>query len=131
MIRSSSLIIAVAMATGGCFDPIPQGPSTITGTYTLQTVNGAALPTTKPGTNVEILNDTITIYGPGNYAHYGNSRTTVNGQATTSRTSMTGTWGALGTSVTFVPVSGTQRVALVEGTTMTFVEAGVTSVYRK
>jgi hypothetical protein len=106
------------------------GSSTITGSYTLRTVNGSNLPYTVAGTGTEIVDETITLHEGFTYIKSGHTRTTTNGQMTTTNDS--GSYGLQGTSITFTSNAGGQGTpALIDGNKLTIVKAGVTSVYRK
>jgi hypothetical protein len=129
-----AILLAAAMAA--CFEDYPSQVSTVNGAYSLRTINGAALPATMPGGvgTTEILDDVITLYQGGTFVESGHSRTTIDGETTNATITGTGNYGLLGTSVTLDfdgAGDGPVRVGSIEGNTMTFVEAGVTSVFRK
>ena len=109
MIRRAIVLALALLAVGGCGDDGPLN-STATGAYALRTVNGSALP----------------------YAGTAHRRSMVNGQLATQTIETTGTYSFFGTSVTLrVNETGLQRLGTISGTSMTFVESGTTSVYRK
>lgn len=118
-----------------CGDNTPTGASTVTGTYTLRTVNGAALPYTMSQTatsKVELLDDAISLYQGGTYSTVSHVRTTTNGTPVTETREGAGTYILLGTSITLVTSDrSSQRLATGDATSMTFVESGVTQIYRK
>ncbi len=129
------LIALAAVSCLACEDAVTQAGGTVAGLYTLRTVNGAALPYTVPGagtTKTEILADSIQINAIGTFSRAQHLRVTTSGQPAQSAVRLTGTYTLQGTSITFRNnEDGGQSVALGNATTMTFIEAGVTSVFSK
>ena len=127
-------IVAAALLLSGC-DSGVTGASATTGTYTLRSVNGASLPATISGSGAnktEIMDDKFILYEGNTYQETGTMRVTVNGTASTVPISETGSYQTLGTSMTFLNSAGTrQRVALGDGSKITFVENGLSLVFRK
>ncbi|MEO8193131.1 MAG: hypothetical protein ABI681_04720 [Gemmatimonadales bacterium] len=127
------LVVAFCFA---CFEG-QVGSSTITGAYTLRTINGAPLPYTVSGSGeatTEIIDDVITLYQGGTYSEVGHSRTTVNGHVTNETSSDTGNYAlGFGTSVTLRSnnLGSTTLVNIEDGSTMTMVKAGMAKVFRK
>jgi hypothetical protein len=121
----------VSLAVMACFEDYPTQVGTVTGSYWLRTVNGAALPYTSPGSGAALVGDTITLYQGGTFVW--KTVTRPSGASADALTTAGGSYGLLGTSITFTfPLKGNeQRVAQISGDAMTFVEAGVTSIYRK
>jgi hypothetical protein len=111
------------------------GTSSVTGTYTLRTINGSSLPYTLPGggtTKTEILDDVLNLYQGNTYAESGHSRVTVNGQVTDQTISEAGSYSVFGTSITFTSGDGRRtRLSNADSESIIFVEAGVTSVFKK
>jgi hypothetical protein len=129
-----ALIAFVAALSLACFDEGVTGSSTVTGTYTLRTVNGSPLPYTIPGggaVKTEIVSDTITLFQGGTFARARDSRITENGQVTMQSATETGSYSLLGTSITLNSVTGKATLGIINGNAMTIVEAGVTSVFSK
>jgi hypothetical protein len=119
----------------GCLGEGITGSSTVTGTYTLRTMNGSPLPYTIPGSGTdktEIMSDAITLFQGGTYARERHSRVTVSGQVTNETVMEGGTYNLFGNSIS-MRLSGTGPIvqAVINGNTMTFVEDGVTSVFSK
>ena len=120
----------------GCFDDGGiVGSSTVTGTYTLRSINGAPLPYTISGSGTnktEIVSESITLFRGDTYARERITRITVNGQASSDTTTEGGSYSLFGTSIS-MRASGTGPLiqAVINGNTMTFVEAGLTSVFSK
>ena len=128
----TALIVSLSLA---CLGEGVTGSSSVTGSYTLRTINGAPLPYTISGsgtTSTEIIRDVITLYQGNTYARSRDSRTTVNGQTTNESTAETGSYGLFGTSITFQNgVTGESTLGNINGNTMTIVKSGMTSVYTK
>lgn len=129
-------MLAVASAAlAGCFDESGVvGSATVAGHYALTTVNGAGLPWTTSNTGstkVEVLADTLHLYQGGTYAETGSTRMTVNGTATVAPIAKTGSYGFVGTSITFSPNGSAVYLAQYSNATISVVEANVTRVYVK
>ena len=127
-------LVAIAALFVGC-DSGVTGVSSITGDWSLRTVNGTSLPFTISGSGAnktEILDDVITLYEGLTFQETKHQRVTANGQASTVMLTETGAYTLFGTSITLVGNSGGDaRRGLIEGSTMTIVENGMTSAYRK
>ena len=126
------LVVAGSVA---CFDDSIVGSPTVTGTYTLRTINGSPLPyvLAQTGTSItEVLDGAIALHEGSTYTRSGHLRITENGQATMVSTPATGTYSLFGNSISFRSnAGGGDAVAIIDGNTMTFVDAGMTSVFRK
>jgi hypothetical protein len=134
------IVIAAVLAglsgpLSACMDGDVVGSSTVTGSYVLRTVNGSPLPYTIAGTGTdktEILDDAITLFQGGGYSESGHTRVTVNGQVTNTTNTESGSYSLFGTSVSLASSGAPHsRVATIQANTMTIVEAGRTSVFRK
>src|SRR5688500_203154 len=127
--RSVILGFVVACSVA-CFDDSIVGSSTVSGTYTLRTVNGSPLPyvlSETATTKTELLDRAITLHEALTYIESGHLRTTENGEATTVTTQKSGSYALLGNSVAFSSnTGGPTTIALVDGNTMTFVEPDMT-----
>jgi hypothetical protein len=127
-------IFMAAISVAGC-DSGVTGASATTGTYQLRTINGQSLPYAISGSGsnkTEIVDDKFILYEGNTYQESGTMRVTVNGTASTTAISETGSYGTLGTSMTFTNSAGTrQRVAIGDGSKITFVENGLSYVFRK
>jgi hypothetical protein len=128
----AGLVVALMAA---CFGGSMTGSSTITGEYTLRTVNGAPLPYTlsQSGTSkTEVVQDAITLFQGGTFARARQIRLTSNGQVTNQSENDTGAYTIFGTSLSLRSnATGQSTLATISGNTMTVVEAGVVSVYSK
>ena len=111
------------------------GVKTITGSWSLRTVNGAALPFTVSGSGAnktEITDDVITLFEGFTYQEVIQQRITTNGTAATTTITETGSFSTFGTSVTLNSNSRIDaRRGLIEGNTMTIVENGMVQAYKK
>ena len=128
------LVAVVLIAAVACDDGIV-GSSTVTGDYTLRTINGAPLPYTITGSGAnktEILDDVITLFQGFTYSETIISRLTVNGQAMNETRLKTGAFSLFGTSIILNSNDGSmERRGTINANTMTIVEAGKISVLRK
>lgn len=129
-------LLALAMLFSvACFDDYSTGVGTVTGAYTLRTINGAALPYTynvDATTQKEIIDDIITLFSGGSYSRVQHATITVAGQTTGQTNTEGGAYVLLGTSVTLNPSpSGRSTVTTIEGKTMTLVESGITWSFMK
>jgi hypothetical protein len=132
MVRGALGLLLVAAV--GCFDDSITGSSTVTGTYTLRTVNGSPVPYTVPASGpgvTEIVSGSIVLYKTTVYARDGLSRTTLNGQVTEEHASETGNWTIEGTRISLRGATGTVTETLITGNDMTIVNPGMTLVFRK
>lgn len=122
------LLFAIA-----CSDDDIAGSSTTTGGYTLRTVNGAGLPfTITSGTDAGtvIVDDVINLYQGGTFAGTRHTRAAASGPIETRNE--TGTYTLFGTSITFrVNETGQTKLAIGDGTRMTFTEQGMAMIYSK
>ena len=130
------LLIALLIVTSaGCLNEDVVGSSTATGVYTLRTMNNSSLPYTvseSGGTKTEVLADSITLYQRATYAETARVRATTNAQVTTETREDAGAYTFFNISVTLTSGRGrAERRGKIEATTMTIVEAGLTSVYKK
>lgn len=132
--RTASMVLVVALSLA-CSDDGVTGSSTVTGTYTLRTINGSPLPYTVPGSGAvktEILSDAITLFQGGTFGRVRDSRVTDNGQVLFRSETETGSYTLLGTSITLNSiVTGKPTLATINGNIMTIVEPGATSVFSK
>jgi hypothetical protein len=130
VLLSLAMLVSVA-----CFDDYSTGVGTVTGAYTLRTVNGAALPYTynvDATTQKQIIDDMITLFSGGSYSRTQHANTIVSGQTTSQTNTESGTYQLLGTSVTLNPTpSGRSTVTTIDGRTMTLVESGITWTFMK
>lgn len=129
------LASAILALTIGCYDQKPNGGESVSGAYTLRSVNAAPLPVTTSATEatrIELLDDSYTLYDGSTYAKLGHIRTTVNGTATGTAVSEAGSFVSLGTSLYFHAAgSSVEIIAIYSSNTLTFTDAGKRFVYTK
>jgi hypothetical protein len=130
--RKGYLILVVLLAA--C-DSGVTGIATVTGNWTLRTVNDSPLPYTLSGSGAnktEIVDDIIMFFEGSTYSETIHTRVTVNGTESIVTTNETGNYSLFGTSVTLTRNSGAlARRGLIEGNTMTIVENGLVQDYKK
>lgn len=108
--------IFTAVLTSGCFGGGVTGTSTVNGTYTLQTVNGAALPYAVPGNSakLEIVSEVLNLYEGFTYEVSGQTRSMVGAQMSVQPTTENGTFALQSNAIFFRNVISS--VPLVAGT---------------
>ena len=130
-----ALFFLAAVSCLACLDDNIVGSSTVTGSYTLKTINGSPLPFTITGSGAnktEVVDDVITLFQGFTYSESTTSRITVNGQATNETKSRTGAFSLFGTSFILSSNDGSlERRGTISGNTMTIVEPGKVSVLSK
>lgn len=129
--RKLFVLAALALAAA-CGDST--SPSSVSGTYNLQTVNGAALPYVFQAANPkqELVSEQLVLTANGAFTFNDVIRVTNTGSApTTTPTSDSGTYTLNGNSIVF-SFSGTSSIAgSIAGTTLTIFDSGLTAVYVK
>jgi hypothetical protein len=126
------LVFAATVACGGDSSTSPS--ASVTGTYTLKSVNGSQLPFTvfDFGTEkYEILDDAVILSEGGTWTESGTDRSTLNGQATTSTITDAGTYTLNGTAITFVSAQTGTTNGSVSSNTLTITDQGIVAVYQK
>ena len=105
-------MLAMTVAMAGCGDDDdPSGPTEITGTYTLRTVNGASLPFTlwteaEAGFKREITGGSVTLNANGTYSDAFAIRDTEDGVVTTDTETSSGTYVRTGNTIAFTESNG-------------------------
>lgn len=129
------LLGVVTVCSVACLDEGMTGSSTVTGIYTLRTINGSPLPYTISGSGAnktELASDAIILFQGGTYSRERQLRITTNGQLTHESTTEGGSYTLLGTSIAMRAAgTGPQVLATINGNTMTIVDAGTTAVFSK
>jgi hypothetical protein len=132
MRRFVALLAFAALAA--CGGDSSTSPGVVTGTYSLQSVNGSPLPFTViqiGADKYEIISDVIVLNEGGSFSETTNDRTTQNGVVTTSTITDAGTYTLTGTAITLVSTqSGTINGSVNNGT-LTLTDQGVVAVYAK
>jgi len=99
------LIAMLALATLVACGDNSTNPNTdsISGTYTLQTINGSQIPYTvsNGSTSTTLTSDVLTVADNGSWSEIITYRQTVNGTTSNGTESDSGTWSRSGTSVNF------------------------------
>ena len=131
--RRTLIGLSVLIALG-CFSE-PVGIRTTRGEWLLEKVNGAPLPYTLSGSGAnktELISDRLFLYEGFTYDETVEIRTTVNGQATTSKTTKPGPYTISQGAMVFSFNDGTpSKTATVEGNKMTFGEPNFVRVFTK
>lgn len=127
------LVLAAVVSCGGDSSTSPS--VSVSGTYSLQTVNGAALPYTYPQDvydKFEFLSDVRVLSDSGTFTETFTNRYTQNGQPTTYTMTGTGTYTVVGGGITFNHPNGTENGSVGVGTlTLRSVADGIIAVYKK
>src|SRR5690242_13077725 len=115
------LVVAAAASCGG--DSSTSTNVSVSGTYTLRSVNGLQLPfivAQNDSAKFEILSDAFTLADDRSWTESGTSRTTLNGQATTGPIARSGTYVlGSGTKITLIASSGDFSDGTIGGGTLT------------
>lgn len=135
---SLSLIVS-ALTLGACTETLPSAPlADAVGTYTLKTVDGSALPFVYlevSGWRDEIVGGTVELRPDGRFRDESLYRRTREGVTTMHTIALTGTWSRRGDLIRFLPTgdvgNGRPYAMRLEGTRLTLVEVGLTSVFER
>ena len=126
------LALAAATACGGDSSTSPS--ATVSGTYTLRSVNGSPVPYTflQIGADKgEIVADTVIVNDGGTWSESGTVRTTQNGQVTSETVADGGTYTLTGTAITLVSTQFGPTNGSVGNGTLTITAEGLVAVYKK
>ena len=132
-------LAALVLSLGACTDRgVTEVLSTAVGAYTLRTVDGSAPPflyLEATGYKDEILSGTVALNAGGRFTDETLHRRTRGDVVTTSVLAVHGTWSVRSGVVRFLPSpgsgSGRPYTMRLDGTRLTLVEAGVTSVFER
>jgi hypothetical protein len=133
--RAIAYVLALTLAAACGSDSSTEPAASISGTWSLQTINGGALPfnlgTLENGARLDVTNETLVIAN-GTYTATTTIRTTLNGAATNETDSDAGTVTTTGSTVTF---KSTADATVVTGTlaagTLSISQDGITLVFAK
>lgn len=131
------LSLALALAIVGCGSDSSSEPTnaSVAGTWTLQSVNGSQLPFTLSNvgsTKIELVSSVVNVTSAGTWTSTSQTRTTINGQATTSTGTQAGTYTLSGSAVAIRSTDGTTvQAGTVSGNTLTLAQTGLVFVYQK
>jgi hypothetical protein len=119
---------ALALTATACGGGDSTAPASIAGTYTLQTVNNAALPFTTSEDETykaEILSWVVTLNANNTFSHVFQGRSTDNGTVSVNTITGSGTYTISGSTVDMIDASDNSHLqATVSGSTMTIVIDG-------
>jgi len=119
MLRRAMLLSLASTIVLACNDSTSP-ENTVTGTWTLQTVEGKPLPYTLPGTSEVVTAESFTLLASGRFTTTTTFRVIVGGNATTESIPDSGSYVANGATVTFTYASdGSHDTGTVNGNTMT------------
>lgn len=132
--RKIFLVIAL-VAQAACWSDKVTGSSTVFGTYTLRTVNGASLPATVSGSGAnrsDVVSDTIYLYEGFTFAEYAHYNNTVNGTTTAQAVVDNGSFSLLGNSISFFSNDHSPvRTYVIDADVMHVVKPGFTFEFKK
>ena len=134
MRRLTLLVLGFAIACGGGESTTQPTLESLAGTWSLHDINGVSLPLViaQTGTSkTETLSDVVTATAAGTYTQVTQLRTTVNGVATTSSQSDSGTYTLTGNAVVVRSGDGSTVNGTVTGNTFTIAASGVVFAYRR
>jgi hypothetical protein len=126
------LAFAAVLGCGGDASTRPSDTA-ISGTYTLQTVNGLKLPFTILQTDsvkFELTSDSFTLKDDKSWTEVGTSRTTISGQVSTDAIADSGTYVLNKTTITLISVNGSTD-GTIGGGKLTLSNDAVVAVYVK
>ena len=125
---------AVAIFVVGCGSDTAVEPATITGTYTLQTINGSPLPYVNfenANNKDEIVSETFTLAAGGQWAHTFRERITISGSVSLHDGQTAGTYSGSAASLSFTSTSNETFTGNVSGRTLTLQRQSKTRVYTR
>jgi hypothetical protein len=128
------LSLGLACGSDSTAPPTPT-QATIAGTWTLQTLNGQAVPVVlsdSGGAKLEVVRDVFTLVGDHTFTQVTAFRITAGGQATTDSVSDLGTYVVNGTAVSLTYDSdGSTSSGSWQGNTITLSAEGFSAVYTR
>lgn len=129
------LSLTLALALVACGDDSTSEPTTasVAGTWSLQSVNGAALPfILSASPKVELLSNVVNVAANGTWTSTTQTRTTIGTQATTASSTQSGTYTLSGSAVAIRSTDGsTVQAGTVSGNTLTLAQSGLVFIYQK
>ena len=131
------LSLALALAIVGCGSDSSSEPTTasVAGTWSLQSVNGGALPFILSASNpkIELLSNVVNVSANGTWTSTTQTRTTIGTQApTTASSTQSGTYTLSGSAVSIRSTDGsTVQAGTVSGNTLTLAQTGLVFIYQK
>jgi hypothetical protein len=137
MRRLIPLVLCFALACGSDSPTTPkQTTASLTGTWSLNNINGIALPFVLAQTSTtksEVVSDIVTATAAGTYTEVTQLRTTVNGTATNSTENDSGTYTINGNTVVIRSIDGSSISGTINssGNAFTVAASGIAFEYRK
>jgi hypothetical protein len=132
MNRRAFLVLSFVLAA--CGSDSSTEPSSIVGTWTLQTINGSPLPfvVAQSGSDKEeVLSEVVTLSAGGTFTESSTLRLTVSGTVTTQSFPETGTYTVSGSTLTLRSSDGSTGTATWSGNTLTGSAEGFVFVYKR
>jgi len=131
-----ALVAALLLVGAACGGDTAAGPgeASITGSYTLRTINGQNLPytTLSAGVNsAEVLSSSLSLNSDGTFREERSVRRTHAGVSVTEAEMKFGTYTSTGSGVTFRATTGAEVSGTRGGGSITFVEDGFAFVYAR
>jgi hypothetical protein len=131
----SAAVLVLAVACGASDAGTAPTSSSVVGTWTLQSVNGSALPfvVSQTGANkLELVSDVVSATASGTFTQSTTIRNTTNGQVTTQSVPDAGSYSLNGTAVTFQFNSDNSvGTGSLNGNTMTVAQDGFAYIYKR
>lgn len=130
----TGLVVAMAACGGDGAGTTGPTPTSIAGTYQLQTFDGEALPATivdVPDLKVEILSGNFILASNFTFTTSATFRITESGQVSTETETSPGTYAVTGSTVTFTYTAGGTDTGTISGNTLTLTGEGFTAVFKK
>ena len=126
--------MALLVSSAACGGDGASEPTSVAGTYTLQSVNGAPLPFViidESGYKLEITAASYVLAGAGTFTNSATFRETESGTVTTSTETIAGRYTLSASTVTFTDADGEVYTGTISGGTLLFNEEGVSAVFVK
>lgn len=125
---------ALAFTLAACGSDSATAPASVSvsGTYSLQTVNGAPLPAILQGSGankVEMVSDVFTFSATGTFSERAVVRYTQNGVVSSETYDESGTYARNGTAITLRYTDASTGSGTLDGNTMTLAGQGYSFVY--
>jgi hypothetical protein len=127
-------LLGLLVTAAACGGDGPSAPTSIAGTYNLQTIDGDEPPVTvwdEPGLKIEIISGNFVLAANETFTTTVNLRETSDGQVQTDSETLSGTYSVSGSTVTFVLADGDSETATIAGDTLTFTDGESSVVFRK
>jgi hypothetical protein len=133
--RVIACLLLIVAAACGSDSPTQPTATSVAGTWSLQTINGTALPYVVAQTGadkVELTSDVLTVVPSGSFTEITTLRVTQNGQVSTQSVPDAGSYTLNGTAVSFTFNSdGSSGTGSISGNTLTVTSDGIALVYKK